>query len=50
MSDIYDTWFYPLQDWWRTVNERLDFMYTGQMGNFIFHPVDVVHRLIATYR
>ena len=35
MSDVYDIWLYPLQDWWRTVEE----MYTGQMGNLIFHPV-----------
>ena len=39
MSDAYDIWLYPLQDWWRTVNEMSDFMSTGQMGNFIFRPV-----------
>ena len=39
MSDVYDIWLYPLQDWWRTVNEMSDFMSTGQMGNFIFHRV-----------
>ena len=26
MSDVYDIWLYPLQDWWRTVNEMSDFM------------------------
>ena len=41
MSDVYDIWLYPLQDWWRTVNEMSDFMSTGQMGNFIFRPVIV---------
>ena len=39
MSYISDIWLYPLHDWWRTVNEMLDFMYTGQTGNFIFRPV-----------
>ena len=41
MSDVYDIWLYPLQDWWRTVNEMADFMSIGQMGNFIFRPVRV---------
>ena len=36
MSDVYDIWFYPLQDWWRMVNERSNFISTGQMGNFLF--------------
>ena len=36
MSDVYDI---SLQDWWKTVEKMLDFMCTGQMGNFIFHPV-----------
>ena len=39
MSDVYEIWLYPLHDWWKTVTEMLDFMYTGQMGNFIFRPV-----------
>ena len=39
MSDVYEIWLYPLQDWWRTVNEMSDFMSTGQTGNFIFRPV-----------
>ena len=39
MSDVYDIWLYPLQDWYKMVNEMSDFMYTGQMGNFIFHLV-----------
>ena len=39
MSDVYDIWLYPLQDWWRTVKEMSDFMSTRQMGNFIFRPV-----------
>ena len=42
MSDVYDIWLYPLQDRWRTVNEMSDFMYTGQMGNLIFHHVTAV--------
>ena len=47
MSDVYDIWLYPLQDWWRTVNEMADFMSIGQMGNFIFRPVH--HLQIACY-
>ena len=43
MSDVYDIWLYPLQDWWRTVNEMSDFMSTRQMGNFIFRPVKGTH-------
>ena len=39
MSYISDIWLYSLQDWWRTVNEMSNFMYTGQIGNFIFRPV-----------
>ena len=42
MSDVYDIWLYPLQDWWRTVNEMSGFISTGQMGNFIFRPVLLV--------
>ena len=34
MPNVYDIGLYPLQDWWRTV---IDFTYTGQLGNFIFH-------------
>ena len=41
MSDLHDIWLYPLQDWWRTVNEMSDIMYTARMGNFIFQPVAV---------
>ena len=44
MSEVYDIWLYPLQDWWRTVKEMLDFMYKGQMGNFIFRPVCIFFR------
>ena len=29
----------PFKDWWKIVNEMWDFMYTGQMGNFIFRPM-----------
>ena len=29
---------YPLQELWKTVNEMSNFLYTGQIGNFIFHP------------
>ena len=39
MSYTSDIWLYPLQDWWRTVNEMSGFISTGQMGNFIFRPV-----------
>ena len=39
MSDVYDIWLYPLQDWWKTVSEMSDFMSTGQMGNFIFRHI-----------
>ena len=39
VSDVYDIWLYPLQDWWRTVIEMSNFMSTGQMGNFIFRTV-----------
>ena len=39
MLDVYDIWLYPLQDWYKTVNEMSDFMYKGQMENFIFCPV-----------
>ena len=38
--DVYDSWLYPLQDWWKTVNEMSNLMSTGQMGNFIFRPVN----------
>ena len=33
-----DIWLYPPQDWWRTVNEMSNFMYTEHIGNLIFHP------------
>ena len=42
MCDPCDTsniWLYPTQDWWRTVNEMSNFMYTEHIGNFIFRPV-----------
>ena len=39
MSDVYDIWLYPLQDWWSTANEMSNFMSIGQMGNLIFLPV-----------
>ena len=29
-----DIWLYPLQDWWRPVNEMSDFTFTGQDGKF----------------
>ena len=36
MSDVYDIWLYPLQDWWRAVNEMMS---TGrQMGKYHFSP------------
>ena len=44
MSYTSDIWLYPLQDWWRTVNEMSDFMSLGQMGNFIFRPVIALAR------
>ena len=39
MSDMYEIWLCPLQDWWKTVRKMLVFMYTGQMENFILQPV-----------
>ena len=39
MSYISDIWLYPLQDWWRTVNEMSNLLHTGKIGNFIFCPV-----------
>ena len=39
-----DLWLYPLQDWWKTVNEISNFMYTGEIGNFIFHLVSGKNR------
>ena len=42
MSDMYVIWLYPLQDWWETVEEISDCMYTGQMGNYISRPVYIV--------
>ena len=44
MSYTSNIWLYPLQDWWKTVNEMSNFMSTGQMGNFIFRPVIILHR------
>ena len=38
---------YPLQDWWKTVKEMIDFVHTGQIGNFIFHTVKDVHLLLS---
>ena len=35
---MYAIWLYPVQDWWKTVKETLDFMYTGQMGNSVLCP------------
>ena len=32
----------------KTVNEMSNFMYTGQVGNFIFHPVSLVQFYPAT--
>ena len=43
MSDVYEIQLYLLQDWWKTVEEMLDFVYTGQMGNFIFRTVHAVY-------
>ena len=43
MSDVYEIQLYPLQDWWKTVEEMLDFVYTGQMGNFIFRTVQYTY-------
>ena len=39
MSYTSDIWLYPLQDWWKMVDEMSNFMSIGQMGNFIFRPV-----------
>ena len=49
MSDMYDIWLYPLQDWWRTVNEMSNFLHTEEIGNFIFHPVNVVQYASAVF-
>jgi len=38
MSDMYDIWLYPVQDWWKPVKETLDFMYTGQIGHSVLCP------------
>jgi len=38
MSYISNIWLYPLQDWWRTVNEMSNFLHTGEIGNFDFSP------------
>ena len=42
MSDMYDIWLYPLQDWWKPVNKISNFMYTREIENFIFRPVSGV--------
>ena len=42
MSDMYDIWLYPLQDWWKTVNKISNFMYTREIENSIFRPVSGV--------
>ena len=39
MSYTSNIWLYPLHDWWRAVNEMSNFMHSGEMGSFIFHPV-----------
>ena len=39
MLDMYDIWLYPLQVWWRTVNEISNFLHTGEIENFIFRHV-----------
>ena len=49
MSYRSDIWVYPLQNWWRTVNEMSNFMSTGQMGNFIFCPVLGDHKRLNYY-
>ena len=50
MSDMYDIWIYPQQDWWRT-DEMSSFIYTGQIGipvTVFFRPIK--HRpVIAVY-
>ena len=28
-----------IHDWWRAVNKMSNFMHSGEMGSFIFHPV-----------
>ena len=34
---------YLVQDRWKAVKEMSNFMYTEQVGNFIFHPVSLLH-------
>ena len=35
MSDVHDIWLYPLQDWWRTVNEMSDVH--GSLNKWVVH-------------
>ena len=39
MLDVYDIWFYPLQDWWRMVNEMSDFMSTRTRWETSFYAL-----------
>ena len=51
MSYISDLWLYPLQDWWRTVNEMSNFLHTGEIGNFIkvSHATLIIITTVYTY-
>ena len=39
--DVYDIWLYPLQDWWKTVNEISNFMSTEKFHFFTLCKVVV---------
>ena len=42
MSDVYGTWLYPLQDWWRT-SRNVKFHVHRTDGRFHFSPCEVNH-------
>ena len=42
MSDVYGTWLYPLQDWWRT-SWNVKFHVHRTDGRFHFSPCEVNH-------
>ena len=47
MSYTSNIWLYPLHDWWRAINEMSNFMHSGEMGDFIFHPVSKQESLMT---
>ena len=50
MSYTSNIWLYPLHDWWRAINQMLNFMHSGEMGSFIFHPVSKQESLATVYK